>query len=137
MRSAARHCITAGAALVGLSVIIAAPAAPPLSDVQVPAVQLSGNSHENPDANSPSVADLLQVMNGSESPVVVQNITESETGVFEGDTPAIVPGLSELLNLGTDPAGVTDPQGKAFIDLGPLVPGVVTPAPAGPPPAGG
>jgi len=137
MRSVVRYCITAGAALGGLSVIIAAPAAPPLSDIQVPAVQLSGNAHENPDANSPSVADLLQTMNGSEAPVVVQNITQSETGVFEGDTPAAVPGLSDLLNLGSDPGGVTDPQGKAYIDLGPLVPGVSTPAPAGPPPAGG
>jgi len=137
MRSVVRYCITAGAALGGLSVIIAAPGAPPLTDVQVPAVQLSGNTHENPDANSPSVADLLQTMNGSEAPVVVQNITQSETGVFEGDTPATVPGLSDLLNLGSDPASVTDSQGKAYIDLGPLVPGVFTPAPAGPPPAGG
>jgi hypothetical protein len=137
MRAAVRYCITAGAALGGVSVIIAAPSAPPLSDVQVPAVQLSGNAHENPDANSPSVADLLQVMNGSESPVVVQNITESETGVFEGDAPASVPGLSDLLNLGSDQAGVTDPPGKALFDLGPLVPGVLPPAPAGPPPAGG
>jgi len=48
-----------------------------------------------------------------------------------------VPGLSDLLNLGSDPGGVTDPQGKAYLDLGPLVPGVSTPAPAGPPPAGG
>jgi hypothetical protein len=136
MRSAVRYCITAGAAIGGLSVIIAAPAAPPLSDIQVPAVQLSGNTHENPDANSPSLADLLQIMNGSETPVVVQSITQSETGVFEGDTPATVPGLSDLLNLGSDPGAVTDPQGKAYIDLGPLVPGVLTPAPAGPPPAG-
>jgi hypothetical protein len=67
----------------------------------------------------------------------VQNITQSETGVFEGDTPATVPGLSDLLNLGSDPGGVTDPQGKAYVDLGPLVPGVLAPAPAGPPPAGG
>ena len=80
MRSAVRYCITAGVALGGVSVIIAAPAVPPLSDVQVPAVQLSGNTHENPDVNSPSVADLLQVMNGSEAPVVVQNITESRRG---------------------------------------------------------
>ncbi len=137
MRSAVRYGITAAAAIGGVSIIIAAPAAPPLNDVQVPAVQLSGNTHENPDANSPSVADLLQLMNGSEAPVVVQNITESGTGVFEGDTPAAVPGLSDLLNLGSDPAGVTDPQGKVYIDLGPLVPGVLPPAPAGPPPAGG
>jgi hypothetical protein len=137
MRSAVRYCITAGVALGGVSIIIAAPAAPPLRDIQVPAVQLSGNTHENPDANSPSVVDLLQFMGGSEAPVVVQNITESETGVFEGDTPASVPGLSDLLNLGNDPAGVTDPQGKAYIDLGPLVPGVLTPVPAGPPTAGG
>jgi hypothetical protein len=137
MRSAVRNCITAGVAIAGVSVIIAAPSTPPLTDVQVPAVQLSGNTHENPDVNSPSVVDLLQVMGGSENPVVVQNITESGTGVFEGDTPAAVPGLSDLLNLGGDPGAVTDPQGKALFDLGPLVPGVLTPVPAGPPPTGG
>ena len=67
MRSAVRYCITAGVALGGVSIIIAAPAAPPLRDIEVPAVHLSGNTHDNPDATSPSVADLLQVMNGTES----------------------------------------------------------------------
>ena len=136
MRTAARYCITAGVALGGISIIIAAPAAPPLRDIEVPAVQLSGNTHDNPDATIPSVADLLQFMGGGESPVVVQNITESETGVFEGDQPATVPGLSDLLNLGTDPAA-SDPHGKSFIDIGPLPPSDLAPAPAGPAPAGG
>jgi hypothetical protein len=121
MRSAIRHCITAGVALGGLSVIIAAPAAPPLRDIQVPAVQLSGNTHENPDVNSPSVADLLQVMYGLETPVVVQNITESDAGALSGDQPSSVPGLSDLLNLGGDPA-----TGPAPSDL--------TAAPSSPPP---
>ena len=136
MRAAARYCITAGVALGGVSIIIAAPAAPPLRDIEVPAVQLSGNTNDNPDVNSPTVADLLQVMGGAESPVVVQNITESETGVFEGDQPATVPGLTDLLNLGTDPAA-SDPHGKSFIDIGPLPPSDLAPAPAAPPPAGG
>ena len=57
MRAAVRYCITAGVALGGISVIIAAPAAPPLRDIEVPAVQLSGNTHDNLDVNSPSVAD--------------------------------------------------------------------------------
>jgi hypothetical protein len=121
MRSAIRYCITAGAALGGISVIIAAPAAPPLHDIQVPAVQLSGNTHENPDVNSPSVADLLQVMYGLETPVVVQNITESDGGAVNGDQPSNVPGLSDLLNLGGDPA------------TGPT-PGDLTTAPTSPPP---
>ena len=136
MRSAARYCITAGAALGGVSIIIAAPAAPPLRDIEVPAVQLSGNTHDNPDATSPSVADLLQFMNGQESPVVVQNITESDAGVLEGDQPASVPGLSALLNLGSEPTA-SDPHGKSFIDIGPLLPSDLAPAPAGPAPAGG
>jgi hypothetical protein len=136
MRTAARYCITAGVALGGVSIIIAAPAAPPLRDIEVPAVQLSGNANDNPDATSPTVADLLQVMGGVESPVVVQNITESETGVFEGDQPATVPGLSDLLNLGTDPAA-SDPHGKSFIDIGPLPPSDLAPAPAAPAPSGG
>jgi hypothetical protein len=138
MRSAVRYCITAGVALGGVSIIIAAPAAPPLRDIEVPAVQLSGNAHDNPDATSPSVADLLQVMNGTESPVVVQNITESDAGVFGGDQPANVPGLSDLLNLGNDPAaGTADSQGKSFIEIGPIMPSDLNPAPSGPPPAGG
>jgi hypothetical protein len=136
MRTAARYCITTGVALGGISIIIAAPAAPPLRDIEVPAVQLSGNTHDNPDATSPTVADLLQFMGGAESPVVVQNITESETGVFEGDQPATVPGLSDLLNLGTDPA-TSDPHGKSFFDIGPLLPSDLAPAPAGPAPTGG
>jgi hypothetical protein len=137
MRTAARYCITAGAALGGLSVIIAAPSAPPLRDIEVPAVQLSGNAHDSRDATSPSVGDLLQLMNGVESPVVVQNITESETGVFEGDQPANVPGLSDLLNLGIDPApGAPDPHGKTFLDIGPILPSDLAPAPAGPAPTG-
>ena len=119
MRSAARYCLTAGIALSGVSIIIAAPGAPPLRDIEVPAVQLSGNTHDNPDANSPSVADLLQVMYGLETPVVVQNITESDAP--SGDQPSSVPGLSDLLNLGGDPA------------TGPA-PSELTTAPSSPPP---
>jgi hypothetical protein len=108
MRPAIRHCITAGVAIGGLSVIIAAPASPPLRDIQVPALQLSGNTFENPDVNSPSVTDLLQVMYGLESPIVVQNITEPDAaGSLGGDQPSNVPGLSDLLNLGSEPAGPT------------------------------
>jgi hypothetical protein len=129
MRPAVRYCITAGVALGGVSILIAAPSSPPLRDVAVPSMQLSDNSHDNLDANSPSVLDLLQVMGGAESPVVVQNITESETGVLEGGQPANVPGLSELLNLGNDPAVTPDPQGKSFIDIGPLLPSSLSPAP--------
>ena len=141
MRSAARCCITAGAALGGLSVIIAAPAAPPLRDIQVPAVQLSGNTHENPDANSPSVEDLLQVMYGLETPVVTQNITENDAGALNlsGDQPSNVPGLTDLLNLGNDPvggAGHGEP-GKSFVEIAPATPGDLTTTPASPaPPAG-
>ena len=135
MRPAVRYCITAGVALGGVSILIAAPSSPPLRDVAVPSMQLSDNSHDNLDANSPSVLDLLQVMGGAESPVVVQNITESDAGVLEGGQPANVPGLSELLNLGNDPAVTPDPQGKSFIDIGPLLPSNLSPAPAVPPPA--
>jgi hypothetical protein len=136
MRPAVRYCITAGVALGGVSILIAAPSSPPLRDVEVPSMQLSNNSHDSLDANSPSVLDLLQVMGGVESPVVVQNITESDAGVLEGGQPASVPGLSDLLNLGNDPAVTPDPQGKSFIDLGPLLPGNLSPAPGVPPPAG-
>jgi len=136
MRPAARYCITAGVALGGVSILIAAPSSPPLRDVEVPAMQLSNNSHDSLDANSPSVLDLLQVMGGVESPVVVQNITESDAGVLESGQPASVPGLSDLLNLGNDPAVTPDPQGKSFIDIGPLLPGDLSPAPGVPPPAG-
>jgi hypothetical protein len=129
MRPAVRYCITAGVALGGVSILIAAPSSPPLRDVEVPSMQLSDNSHDNLDANSPSVVDLLQVMGGVESPVVVQNITESDAGVLEGGQPANVPGLSELLNLGNDPAVTPDPQGKSFIDIGPLLPSNLSPAP--------
>ena len=129
MRPAVRYCITAGVALGGVSILIAAPSSPPLRDVQVPSMQLSDNSHDSLDANNPSVLDLLQVMGGVESPVVVQNITESDTGVLEGGQPANVPGLSDLLNLGNDPAVTPDPQGKSFIDIGPLLPGTLSPAP--------
>jgi hypothetical protein len=129
MRAAVRYCITAGVALGGVSILIAAPSSPPLRDVQVPSMQLSDNSHDSLDANNPSVLDLLQVMGGAESPVVVQNITESDTGVLEGGQPANVPGLSDLLNLGNDPAVTPDPQGKSFIDIGPLLPGNLSPAP--------
>jgi hypothetical protein len=129
MRPAVRYCITAGVALGGVSILIAAPSSPPLRDVQVPSMQLSDNSHDSLDANNPSVLDLLQVMGGAESPVVVQNITESDTGVLEGGQPANVPGLSDLLNLGNDPAVTPDPQGKSFIDIGPLLPGNLSPAP--------
>jgi hypothetical protein len=127
MRPAVRYCITAGVALGGVSILIAAPSSPPLRDVEVPSMQLSDNSHDSLDANSPSVLDLLQVMGGVESPVVVQNITESDAGVL---------GLSELLNLGNDPAVTPDPQGKSFIDIGPLLPGYLSTAPGVPPPAG-
>jgi hypothetical protein len=129
MRPAVRYCITAGVALGGVSILIAAPSSPPLRDVEVPSMQLSDNSHDNLDANSPSVLDLLQVMGGVESPVVVQNITESDAGVLEGGQPANVPGLSDLLNLGNDPAVTPDPQGKSLIDIGPLLPGNLSPAP--------
>ena len=128
MRPAVRYCITAGVALGGVSILIAAPSSPPLRDVEVPAMQLSNNAHDNLDLNSPSVLDLLQVMGGVESPVVVQNITESDAGVLESGQPASVPGLSDLLNLGNDPAGTPDPQGKSYIDIGPLVPGDLTTA---------
>ena len=136
MRPAVRYCITAGVALGGVSILIAAPSSPPLRDVEVPSVQLSDNSHDSLDANNPSVLDLLQVMGGVESPVVVQNITESDAGVLEGGQPASVPGLSDLLNLGNDPAVTPDPQGKSFIDIGPLLPGNLSPAPGVPPLAG-
>jgi hypothetical protein len=129
MRPAVRYCITAGVALGGVSILIAAPSSPPLRDVEVPSMQLSNNSHDSLDANSPSVLDLLQVMGGVESPVVVQNITESDAGVLEGGQPANVPGLSDLLNLGNDPAVTPDPQGKSLIDIGPLLPGNLSPAP--------
>jgi hypothetical protein len=134
MRTAARYCITAGVALGGVSVIVAAPAAPPLRDIQVPAVQLSGNTHDNPDMNTPSVADLLQVMYGLESPIVVQNITEPETGAPNGDQPSNVPGLSDLLNLGIDPAA--GQPGKSFVDISPPTPSDLTAAPTSPPPPG-
>jgi hypothetical protein len=135
MRPAVRYCITAGVALGGVSILIAAPSSPPLRDVEVPSMQLSNNSHDSLDANSPSVLDLLQVMGGVESPVVVQNITESDAGVLEGGQPANVPGLSDLLNLGNDPAVTPDPQGKSFLDIGPVLPSNLSTAPAVPPPA--
>jgi hypothetical protein len=135
MRAAARYCVTGAVALGGLSVIIAAPAAPPLRDIEVPAVELSGNTHDNPDATTPSVADLLQVMSGAENPVVVQNITEGDPGSAGGDQPSNVPGLSDLLNLGSDPAG--GQPGKAFVDIGPLTPGDLSAAPTSPPPPSG
>jgi hypothetical protein len=124
MRSAIRYCITAGVALGGLSVIIAAPAAPPLRDIQVPAVELSGNAHDNPDVNSPSVADLLQVMYGFDSPIVVQNITESDAAAISDGQPSNVPGLTDLLNLGLDPS------------IAPT-PGDLTAPPSSPPPPAG
>jgi hypothetical protein len=130
MRSAVRYFITGSVALGGVSVLVAAPAAPPLRDIQVPAVQLSGNTHDNPDVNSPSVADLLGVMYGFESPVVVQNITEPP----DGDQAANVPGLSDLLNLGSDPAG--GQPGKSFVDIGPVTPGDISAVPTSPPPPG-
>ncbi|MGB6207477.1 hypothetical protein [Mycobacterium sp.] len=134
MRTAARYCITAGVALGGISVIVAAPAAPPLRDIEVPAVQLSGNTHDNPDVNSPSVTDLLQVMYGFDSPIVVQNITEPEAGAPSGEQPSNVPGLTDLLNLGIDPA--TGPPGKSFLDVTPPAPSDLTAAPASPAPPG-
>jgi hypothetical protein len=139
MRSAARYCITAGVALGGISVLVAAPAAPPLRDIQVPAVELSGNTHDNPDANSPSVSDLLQVMYGFDSPIVVQNVTEPEAGAPPGEQPSNVPGLTDLLNLGIDSAG--GQPGKSFVDIAPPTPGELSVAPSvppspAPPPAG-
>jgi len=110
MRSAIRYCITAGVALGGISVIIAAPAAPPLRDIEVPAVELSGNQHDNPDVNSPTVADLLQVMYGFDSPIVVQNITESDAAAANDGQPSNVPGLSDLLNLRVDPSLIPTPD---------------------------
>jgi hypothetical protein len=123
MRSAIRYCITAGVALGGISVIIAAPAAPPLRDIQVPAVELSGNTHDNPDVNSPTVADLLQVMYGFDSPIVVQNITESDAAALNDGQgqPSNVPGLTDLLNLRVDPSLLPTP-------------GDLTPMPTSPPP---
>jgi len=130
MRSAIRYCITAGVALGGLSVIIAAPAAPPLRDIQVPAVELSGNTHDNPDVNSPTVADLLQVMYGFDSPIVVQNITESDAAAMNDGQgqPSNVPGLTDLLNLGIDPSIAPTP--------GDLTAPPATPTSPPPPPAG-
>lgn len=124
MRSAIRHCITAGVALGGISVIIAAPAAPPLRDIQVPAVELSGNTHDNPDVNSPTVADLLQVMYGFDSPIVVQNITESDGAAMNDGQPVNVPGLTDLLNIGIDPSVAPTP-------------GDFTATPTSPPPPAG
>ena len=135
MRTAAHYLVTVGIALGGVSVVVAAPSAPPLHDVQVPAVRLSGNTHDNPDATGPSIADLLQVMNPLEGSVVVQNITESDTA--DGDQAANAPELSELLNLGTDPAdGTVGPSDKSF-DIGPLTPGDLSPAQSSPPSPGG
>jgi hypothetical protein len=128
MRTAVRYWITGAVALGGLSVVIAAPAAPPLRDIQVPAVELSGNTHDSPDATSPSVADLLQVMSGTENPVVVQNITESGIG-SAGSEATTVPGLSDLMNLGGDPAN--GQVGKAFVDIGPVTPGDLSAPPPG------
>ena len=129
MRTAVRYCITAGVALGGISILIAAPSSPPLRDVQVPAMELSNNAHDSLDANSPSVLDLLQVMGGVESPVVVQNITESDAGVLESGQPSSVPGLGDLLNLGNNPVATPDPQGKSFFEIGPLLPSDLSPAP--------
>ncbi|WP_343708797.1 hypothetical protein [Mycobacterium sp.] len=131
MRPAVRYCITAGVALGGVGVLLAVPSSPPLRDVEVPALQLSNNSHENPDANSPSIADLLQTIGGPESPVVVQNIIESDAGVLQGGQASSVPGLGDLLNLGNDPVGTPDLRGKSFIDIGPLLPSDLTVAPNG------
>lgn len=136
MRTAARYLVTVGIALGGVSVIVAAPAAPPLHDVQVPAVRLSGNTHDNPDATGPSIDDLLQFMNPLDGPVVVQNITESDTGSVDGDQASNAPELSQLLNLGSDPADGTAGQFDKSFDIGPLTPGDLSPAPASPPSPG-
>ena len=40
-------------------------------------------------------------MYGFESPVVVQNITESDAAAMNDGQPSNVPGLSDLLNLGS------------------------------------
>jgi hypothetical protein len=128
MRSAIRYCVTVGVALGGISVIIAAPAAPPLRDIQVPAVELSGNTHDNPDVNSPTVADLLQVMYGFDSPIVVQNITESDAAAMNDGQPSNVPGLTDLLNLGVEPTMAPT--------MAPT-PGDLTAVPPSPPPPAG
>jgi hypothetical protein len=129
MRPAVRYCITAGVALGGVGVLLIGPPSPPLRDVEVPALQLSNNSLENPDANSTSIADLMQTIGGPESPVVVQNIIESDAGVLQGGQASSVPGLSDLLNLGNDPVGAPGQQEKFFLDIGPLLPGDLTVAP--------
>jgi hypothetical protein len=136
MRTAAQYLVTVAIALGGVSVVVAAPAAPPLNDVQVPAVRLSGNTHDNPDATAPSIADLLQVMNPTEGSVVVQNITESDTGSVDADQAANAPELSQLLNLGSGSDGTAGQFDKSF-DIGPLTPGDLSPAQATPPSPGG
>jgi hypothetical protein len=73
-------------------------------------------------------------MYGLDSPIVVQNITEPDAGAPNGDQPSNVPGLSDLLNLGIDPAG--GQPGKSFLDISPPTPGDLTVAPASPPPRG-
>jgi hypothetical protein len=75
----------------------------------VPAVELSGNTHDTPDVNSPTVADLLQVMYGFDSPIVVQNITESDAAAMNDGQPSNVPGLTDLLNLGVEPTMAPTP----------------------------
>jgi hypothetical protein len=136
MRTAARYLLTVGIALGGVSVVVAAPAAPPLHDVQVPAVRLSGNTHDNPDATGPAITDLLQFMNPLEGSVVVQNITESATGSMDGDQASNAPALNELLNLGGGPADGTAGQSDNPFDIGPLTPGDLTPTQASPPSPG-
>src|ERR1700730_12455709 len=125
MRTAARYCSTASVPLWGDSIIVAAPAAPPLRDIQVPAVELSGNTHDNPDVNSPTVADLLQVMYGFDSPIVVQNIPESDAAAMNDGQPSNVPGLTDLLNLGVEPTTMAP------------TPGDLTAVPPSPPPPAG
>ena len=105
MRPAVRYCITAGVALGGISVLIAAPSSPPLRDVEVPAMQLSDNTHDNLGREQPlrrrtccrswAVRRARWWCRTSPSPT---------RGVLEGGQPANVPGLSDLLNLGNDPA---------------------------------
>ncbi len=131
MRAAVRYAITVGIALGGVSVIVAAPGAPPLQDIQVPAVQLSNTMHDGPDMGNISVGDLLHVMNGFTVPdVVVQNIIESDAGSLNSDQPSNVPGLSDLLNLGGGSAGApADQPRNPFVDIGPITPGDLSAAP--------
>ena len=128
MRPAVRYCITAGVALGGVSILIAAPSSPPLRDVEVPAMQqLSNNSHGEPGREQPVVCrPLADHGRGGKLRSWCRTSPSPMPGWLEGGQPANVPHLSDLLNLGNDPVGAPDPQGKSFIDIGPLLPGDIT-----------